>query len=284
MGELRDLVLRDYRINERRSIGRARAAFAHLSQLEVVPLRGAHDVTSRYAARRTRAGAAAATVRYELAMLRRGLTLAHRAGRIEARPALPTIRVQNARQGFFTDQELELLIAALPDPVDDMARFASITGWRISEIRSLTWDQVDRRAGLIRLGPGTTKNGEGRVFPYGAHPELAHLFRWLYSRRMGEHVFHRSGRRVKHVAGSWNLACRKLKLGRRVFHDLRRTAVRNMERAGVPRSVQMKLIGLKTESIHHRYAITNEEDLARGVALLAAKERPGGSRTWEASS
>jgi hypothetical protein len=51
---------------------------------------------------------------------------------------------------------------------------------------------------------------------------------------------------------------------------MRRSAVRRLERAGVSRSVAMKLVGHRTESIYRRYAIVSQRDLAEGVAKLAA--------------
>ena len=56
----------------------------------------------------------------------------------------------------------------------------------------------------------------------------------------------------------------------RIFHDFRRTAVRNLENAGVPRSQAMKLVGHKTEAIYNRYAISNENDLREAVRKLDA--------------
>ena len=60
---------------------------------------------------------------------------------------------------------------------------------------------------------------------------------------------------------SWCTACPKARVSGRIFHDFRRTAVRNLERAGVPRAVAMKLTGHKAESIYRRYDIVSENDL-----------------------
>ncbi len=54
-----------------------------------------------------------------------------------------------------------------------------------------------------------------------------------------------------------------------VFHDLRRTAIRNMERAGVPRAVAMTIVGHRTESIYRRYCIVDVRMLREGVEKLA---------------
>jgi integrase len=114
-------------------------------------------------------------VQYELAVLRRGFTLAVKQGRLTARPAFPTIRVENARTGFFEPDEFARVIAELPAPLCPLARFAYYTGWRSAEIRGLQWADVDWTAGTIRLDALRSKNGEGRVFPFRALPALADL-------------------------------------------------------------------------------------------------------------
>ena len=53
-----------------------------------------------------------------------------------------------------------------------------------------------------------------------------------------------------------------------LLHDFRRTAVRNLERAGVPRSTAMQMTGHLTESVYRRYAIVDATMLTEGAAKL----------------
>ena len=75
---------------------------------------------------------------------------------------------------------------------------------------------------------------------------------------------------MKTMKRSWRNACEKGGVPGRLMHDLRRTAVRNLEQAGVSRSVAMKMTGHKTESVYRRYAIVSEVDLKEAGAKLAA--------------
>jgi integrase len=78
------------------------------------------------------------------------------------------------------------------------------------------------------------------------------------------------GARLQSFRRRWLTACKQAGLVGRIPHDFRRTAVRNLERAGVPRSAAMKMVGHKTESVYRRYAIVDESMMREGAVKLAA--------------
>lgn len=288
------LIETDYELKQRHSrpkLGKLKEAFEGTPALAITT-----DRVKEYAVERMAAGAARATVNQELAALRRMFRLAIEVGRLTGMPVIHTPDPDNARQGFFEEADFRLIYKELPDYLQPLFEFAYLTGWRVkSEIAALTWGQVDFDAGVVRLEPGTTKNKDGRTFPFDALPRLGQLLeaqerrtRALedVKREVIPWVFHRKGRQISDYYAAWRSAVkraagandgrgRKVAIVRtdllgRIPHDFRRTAVRNLERAGVPRSVAMKLTGHKTESVYRRYAIVAEADLREGVAKLAA--------------
>lgn len=218
------------------------------------------------------APAANATINRELAILKRAFTLAMQGGKVMQRPHIPMLQERNVRQGFFEREQFEAVRKPLSDDVAPVATFAYLTGWRKSEILALQWRQVDFKAGCVRLEPGTTKNGEGRTFYFT--DELKTL---LESRktasvvggsRIVPWVFHRNGAPIRTFQKAWESACKGAGVPGRIFHDFRRTAVRNLVRAGVPERVAMQMTGHKTRSVFERYNVVSESDLRSAASRL----------------
>lgn len=210
-----------------------------------------------------------AEINRELTVLKRMFNLAIQSGKLLQKPYIPFLKEDNVRIGFFERDQFQAVRQRLPEAVRPAATFAYITGWRIdSEVLPLQWRQVDFEAGEIRLDPGTTKNGEGRTFPMTA--ELREVLEGQRSitqnlqRRHGmlcPQVFHRAGVPIKSFRVAFQTACRGAGCPGRVLHDFRRTAVRNLVRAGIPERVAMQMTGHKTRSVFERYNIVSAGDL-----------------------
>lgn len=282
-------VRNDYVTNGRRSLEHVeRRARLHL--LPVFGLRRMADISTQdiraYSTDRLDAGASPASVNRELAIIKRTFTLAVQAGRIAQKPHIPMLAEHNVRQGFFEDDQLAAVLKHLPPYLRPVIEFAGITGWRVpSEVLTLQWHQVDLDGrlspaqdtpGIVRLEPGTTKNQEARVFPCTPALRAVLVEQHAESKRRqkaGEivpWVFHRDGEPIVTFKKSWRAACKAAGCPGRIPHDLRRSAVRNLVRAGISEGIAMRLTGHKTRSVFERYNIVSGADLASAAAKLAA--------------
>jgi integrase len=284
MGKLRfaDLagnVVNDYRVNGKKSIDDVERRF----RKHLLPFFGRKLASSistadvrRFIDRRQEAGASNAEINRELAAFKRAYSLAIKDGQLRTRPYIPFLKENNVRKGFFTRSEMEAVCQFLSPPLNAVVRFAFITGWRIrSEVLTLQWRQVDLEAGRVILDPGTTKNDQGRVFPFTI--ELRKLLdsQLAVAKKLQQDkgvlspwVFHRDGARIKDLYSAWRTACRKAGLPGKLLHDFRRTAVRNLIRASIPERVAMHMTGHKTRSVFERYNIVSESDLTAAAERL----------------
>ena len=157
------------------------------------------------------------------------------------------------------------LLECLPEYLRPLVRVAYITGWRKTELLTRRWEHVEE--GWLRINAGETKNGEGRQFPLTT--ELRELLET--QRALAPDcpwVFHRRGHRILSFKDSWRAATKAAGVPGLLFHDLRRSAVRNMERAGVPRPTAKLFTGHKTDSVYQRYTIVDDVMLREGAAKL----------------
>lgn len=198
--------------------------------------------------------------------------------------AMPDIRhlseAGNERKGFFSRAEFDRVYSHLPSELADFALFGYLTGWRKSEIASLTWSDVEDS--VIRLRGEHSKNREARsVVIAGELPTLIDRRKQarIASGVLTALVFHRDGAPIVEFRKSWASACKAAGVSGKLFHDLRRTAVRNMVRSGVPQNVAMKISGHKTASMFRRYDIANEEDLRQAMESLERYREENTDRT-----
>jgi integrase len=245
-----NLIVKDYKINKKKSIGRLDNSIGHLKEyfggMKAGKIRPS-DIDD-YVDMRLEEDAMNATINRELCALRRmgnlaaGKELIHKFPKIEMLKEVDKEGKPNTRTGFFEHPEFLDLRNALPDWMRPVVTLAYESGMRREEILGLKWDQVKLKQGTIVLEPGMTKNDEPRTFYMS--PKFREMLTELWEKRAQlekdiPYVFvNRSGAgRIVDYRKAWKRALKKVGLAGKLFHDFRRTAVRNMVRAGVPESV-----------------------------------------------
>lgn len=303
--ELADDFLREYRINGRKSLDDVKTRW----DLHLKPFFGvlrAIDVTSdliaRYVDARQRQGAKNATINRELAALKRMFRLGHQAtpAKVQRMPAFPHLSENNVRKGFLDDAQYRTLVDGAELWFRALVECGRTYGWRVSELLNLGVEQVDLAQRVIRLEPGTTKNTDGREV-FMTEAVYAMLTACIMGKQGGHKVFTRSnGKPVRSFRGTWEKECTRAGVGQLVcancsqpnqstaacakcgfkgtrysgliFHDLRRTAARNLRRAGIAETVIMKIGGWRTRSVFERYAIVSRTDIADAMRKLQLSE------------
>jgi len=177
---------------------------------------------------------------------------------------IPMLAEDNVRTGFLDDAGYLRLRRELPEYLRPIFVVAYHVGNRAGEILRLRWTQVDFANNQILLNPGTTKNKRGRVLPiYGDMRELLLIEKDIRDTRFPDcqHVFHHNGRAIVDYRLAWASACKRAGVPGLLFHDLRRSAIRNMRLAGVPENVAMEISGHRSRSVFDRYSIVGGKDI-----------------------
>lgn len=274
--ELAEDLLNEYRANNRKSLKWAkRRVEQHLAPF-FGSLRAIDITTDRvraYTVKRQDRGASNASINRELAALKRMFNLAAEMTppKVARVPYIPMLKESNVRKGFFEHDEYLALRRELPSYLKPVLTFGYYTGARAGEILGLLWPQVDLSSRTVHLEPGTTKNDQPRTIPM-----TREVFEMLKLRKKirdlnfpeCEYVFFNKGKNIRKFERAWKSAANRAGIAGKLFHDLRRTAVRNMVRAGVPERVAMAISGHKTRSVFDRYNIVAERDLHEAACRL----------------
>jgi integrase len=237
------------------------------------------DHMDRYREKRKGEGRSDSTVNRELSILRTSFHNARKRTppKVLSVPYFPIVAETNIRKGFLSDEQYDRLRGELPEELKALFVTAWITGLRRGEITAIQWPQVDFEAGLITLEKGETKNDEPRSVPI-LEGDMLDLLTAAKRERDEQWpdspwVFSRRGERIIDFRWSWDEACKRAGVPDLNFHDLRRTAVRNMRRAGIPQVIRMKISGHKTDSMERRYNIVDAEDLQMAKELLQNRRK-----------
>ena len=235
------------------------------------------DILKQYRRKRRAEGAAETTCNRELSVLRIAFNLGRKCTppKVTMLPYFPMVKEDNIRQGFLSDEQYIKLRDALPDEIKPLFVTAYFTGARFGELLAWKWDQVDLEQGFVTLQAEATKNGQSRAVPI-LEGDMKQWLLWSHERANGcDAVFHRDGVPIKKIRRPWIQACKAAGVPDLKFHDLRRTAVRNMRRAGVAQVVRMRISGHRTDSMERRYNIVDIEDIQSAKELME-RARPKG--------
>lgn len=264
---MKELIIADYKNNGLRSLRRCKEGLAHLDTIfkDYSAAAITTNEVERYKAYRLDQGHATSTINRELGYLMRMFKIATQLGMTKLQPFIKKFTENNTRKEFFEHKEFQELMRHLPDYLLPLVHYAYLTGCRFGELVSLNWKDVDFERKMIRIPDNISKNKEARSIPmfweqmfedlkgvaiaYGTFEPNKPVF---LGRRQG---------RITNIQKSWANALKAAGLENKIFHDFRRTAIRNMVRSGIPEVIAMAISGHKSRTVFDRYNIVSERDI-----------------------
>lgn len=277
--ELVRLTFDDYRINKRK-LEPIESCWKRLEPFFAKRPSGA--VTTQelrdYLSSQSSAGYSNGSLNRDMALLKRSFRLAlemtpPKIGHVPIFPA--RLKEAPPRSGFIDEPQFIWLLENAGQPwLKAFLAIAYRCGLRKQEILDLRVYQVEEN--FIRLNPGETKNGEGRIVPLTE--EMRELLAPCLRGKSPRHLALSRGTwhgPVLDFRGAWTTLAAAAGVPGLLVHDLRRSAVRNMVNRGVPEKVAMAISGHKTRTVFDRYNIVSEAEIvAAGEKLERANHRP----------
>jgi integrase len=259
-----------------------------------------------------------ATINRDLAALRTAFKLAVKRNRLQMMPCFTLLPEPDPRSGFVEEPEFRQLVRNISTDLFWLRVLITCGytfGFRKGELLDLKVEQVDLANHEIRLRAGQTKAKTARhvVMTAEVHSLLGML---LTTKKNGtDYVFTLTGskERIADFSDQWEEVCAKSGLGRMLcrkcstddqeavlvdgqcpeclkrpnhpvyrgllFHDLRRSAVRNMVRSGISERVAMRISGHKTRAVFDRYDIVSDRDLVDAARKIETRQQTEFSHT-----
>ena len=279
MADLFSDLIEDYKMRGRRTLKNAKRqldnhlmpAFGKVRASEF----GTCNVT-RYIAQRKGDKAANATINRELAFLKRAFHLGAESDppKVVRVPHIQLLPENNVREGLLDIEGYKRLLGELPAHLKVLYVVGYHTGVRSGELKKIRIAQVDAVGKEIQVSGRTTKTKDAHTLPiYG---EMGPWIEMAIAERDGRFpqcpwlFFNEEGKQIGTFRKAWASACKRAGVPGLLFHDLRRSAVVNMDRAGVPRRVIMQITGHKTEAMFTRYRIVAPADLKQAARRMEA--------------
>ncbi len=288
VGALLDLVLKDYKEGGQKTLADARGKIENGLRPyfgEKIAATVNSDDIDRWVEWRRGLGVRkkaiqVSSINRELSLLRRAYQLGYERNPqlVDRIPLIKKFGESNTRKGFISPEQYHALLAELPEHLQGITCVAYHVANRKGELFRLEWADVelDGDPPVFTLWPGETKNDDGRTLPI-LSGEMLDTLRALKATRdekwpKAKHVFlNAEGKPLANhmMRKEWDDACTRAKVPDLLFHDLRRSAVRNLRRAGVTQKVARDFSGHKTDAVFDRYNITDFQDLKDAATRLS---------------